>query len=129
MTFTHDFFALALCAMAAGCATPSPPKEFPPGAQQIPAQALKDRLSGRSYTARLSNRTGWHMAYGADGSFRMRTSDGNSDQGRWRTEDSRMCVAFEGPFPSGCSEMRADDKLLYLQRRGTGEVVALEPAP
>jgi hypothetical protein len=119
------------CAIAAGCATtPSDvPKNFPPDAQPVGAEALKERLSGRSFTARQANGFGWEIRYAADGRFSMWTNNGNSDRGRWRTEDSRVCLAFEGSFPSGCSVMRASPSRLYLKRGSTGEVMALEAKP
>jgi len=117
--------ALALTA----CATSPLPQSFPAEAQSIQAPALKDRVSGRTYTGRMTSGVGWEMKYAADGRFNMRTSNGETDQGRWRTEDNRLCVDFEGKFPSGCSEVRTDAKRLYLKRASTGEVVALEAAP
>ncbi|MCV0437821.1 MAG: hypothetical protein K5880_04280 [Hydrogenophaga sp.] len=119
-----------LCAIAAGCATPGPgvPKEFPPDAQPANAQVLKERLSGRGFVARQANGTGWDMNYAADGRFAMRLSNGQTDQGRWRAEDNRVCIEFEGRFPSGCSEMRVSPSRLYLKRGSTGEVVAFDAA-
>ncbi len=128
--FTHLVMS-SCCAIAAGCATPQPevPKEFPPAAQPIGAQALKERLSGRSFTARQANGFGWEIRYAADGRFTMWTNSGHSDRGRWRTEDNRACLEFEGSFPSGCSAMRASPDRLYLKRGSTGEVMALDAKP
>lgn len=118
----------ACCALASACATPSPdfPKEFPPDARALGAQALKEQLSGRAFTVRQANGIGWEMNYAADSRFTIRLSTGAQGQGRWRTEDGRVCVEMEGRFPSGCSEMRAGSRQLYLKRGSTGEVVALE---
>lgn len=129
-TFTH-FVVVGCCAIAAGCAAPGSgvSRDFPPDAQPIAAQALKERLSGRSFTASQANGIGWDMNYGVDGRFTMQTSNGHSDQGRWRTEDNKLCIAFEGQFPSGCSEMRASPNRLHLKRASNGEVVALDVKP
>lgn len=113
--------ALILCA----CATAS----FPPEAQPISAKALQERLSGKHFTARMANGLDWQIRYEADGLMNMVVSNGTADKGRWRTEDNRLCVDFEGKFPSGCSEMRADAGRLYLQRSSTGEIVVLTPRP
>jgi hypothetical protein len=129
MTANPSFVALAVCAIAAGCATTSPPQDFPAEAKVIKAPALTDRLSGRAYTAHPSNGKVWKMNFGTDGRFNITTGEGQSDKGRWRVEDSRLCVEYEGQFPSGCSEMRAGDKMLYLKRSSTGEVVAFEATP
>lgn len=118
------------CAAVLGCASPGIPlpKDFPAAATAVTAQSLKDKVSGRTYSARLANGIEWEMKYSPDGRFHMRTSNGEADQGRWRTEDNRLCVDFEGKFPSGCSEVRADVQRLYLKRGSTGEVVSLGDA-
>lgn len=129
---TLNFVVLSsLCAIAAGCAAPGPaiPKEFPLDARPVGAQALKERLSGRGFIARQANGMGWDMNYAADGHFAMRLSNGQTDQGRWRAEDNRVCIEFEGRFPSGCSEMRLSATRLYLKRGLTGEVVAFDTKP
>lgn len=118
------FIAICACTVLLGaCAS------FPPEAQPIPAKALQERLAGKTYTARVANGVGWEMRYEANGRMQMKVSNGTSDGGRWRTEDNRLCIEFEGQFPSGCSEVRADGKQLYLKRASNGEVVALTPKP
>ncbi len=109
----------------AGCATPT----FAPEAQPVTAKALQERLAGKTYTARIANGIGWEMRYEPQGLMHMTVSNGTADRGRWRTEDNRLCVDFEGKFPSGCSEVRADASWLYLQRGSTGEIVVLTPKP
>ncbi len=116
----------AVCVLTA-CATAPP--GFPPVAQPITAKALHERLVGKNYLGQTAKGQGWDIHYAADGRLQMRVSSGESDQGRWRTEDNRLCVDFEGKFPSGCSEMRADTGRLYLQRVSTGEIVVLTPKP
>ena len=109
------------------CAAPS--ASFSPEAQPISAQALQQRLAGKTYTARTAKGQGWEMRYGSDGRMSMSVSDGSSDKGRWRTEDNRLCVDFEGKFPSGCSEIRVGSTTrLYLKRASIGEVVVLDTA-
>lgn len=100
-----------------------PPTEFPPEAQPILAQALKDRLHGRVFKARLHDRSGWRLQFKGDFVF-VNISSGASDTGRWRTEDGRLCVDYQR-FPSGCSDIRASDSMIFLQRASTREVVAL----
>jgi hypothetical protein len=119
---------LAACAGAlVGCATVS--SSFPSDAAPVQADALKVRLSGQAFSGRLANGSEWDMRYAADGSMNMRTTNG-ADKGRWRTENNRLCVDFEGMFPSGCSEVRVGDaKRLYLKRSTTGEVVTLTAKP
>lgn len=104
------------------------PTAFPPEAQAITANALQERLSGKAFQAQLAGGMQWAIQYGADGRMSMRAGKG-ADKGRWRTEDNKVCVDFEGSFPSGCSEMRADPRRLYLQRASTREVVILTPRP
>lgn len=104
------------------------PSAFPPEAQAVKAKVLHERLSGKTYRAQLAGGMQWEMQYGADGYMSMSAGKA-TDKGRWRTEDNRLCVDFEGSFPSGCSEMRADSVRLYLKRLSTGEVVVLTPKP
>lgn len=131
MNLIKPLFLSTACGIAVGCAAPgaSVPKDFPSDAKLIAAQALKDRLSGRGFTARQANGVGWDMTYDPDGRFTMRTSNGLMDQGRWRAEDNRVCIEFEGRFPSGCSEMRVSPNRLHLKRASNGEVVALDAKP
>jgi len=110
-----------------GCATPG--AGFPSDAQPIAAQALHERLASRAFTARVAGGATWEIRYEANGRMQMTVSNGMADAGRWRTEDNRLCVDFDGKFPSGCSEVRADAKQLYLKRASNGEIVALTPKP
>lgn len=129
MSNTLNINWLLLCCLLGmgACATTAP--AFPPAAQPISAKALQERLAGRTYTARTANGMGWEMRYGSDGRMSMSVSNGESDRGHWRTEDGRLCVDFEGKFPTGCSEMRADAARLYLKRGQNGEIVVLTPKP
>lgn len=122
-TFHTCVIGAALLIGLAGCAS------FPSGSEGITAQALQSRLAGKTYTGRSANGIGWEMRYETDGRVQMRLSNGTADKGRWRTEDNRLCIDFEGPFPSGCSDMRADAQRLYLKRGSTGEIVVLTPRP
>lgn len=125
---TNKSIACAGALVLLGACT-SIPHTFAPEAQPIAAKSLQDRLAGKTYTARVANGIGWEMRYEASGRMQMTVSNGTADGGRWRTEDSRLCIDFEGSFPSGCSEVRADAKQLYLKRASTGEVVVLTPKP
>jgi hypothetical protein len=128
--FTHVVIS-GCCAIAAGCAGPQPnvSREFPPDATPIGAQALKDRLSGRSFTVRLAGGGAADLNYGADGRYSIRLSSGESDQGSWRTEESRVCVTYKGHFPSGCAQVHATADRLYSKRANTGEVLLMIPRP
>ena len=85
------------------CAAPG--DGFAPEAQPKLAKALQETLAGKTYTARLASGIGWEMRYEANGRMQMTVSNGTADGGRWHTEDNRLCVDFEGKFPSGCSEV------------------------
>lgn len=117
---------IAAAVLATACASSGLPTAFPAEAQPIKADTLKERLNGRTYTGRLANGVGWEMTYAADGRFNMRTGNGDTDWGRWRTEDNRLCVDFEGKVRSGCSDVRANEKSIFLKRNSTGDVVSLK---
>jgi len=125
---TNKSIACANALVLLGACT-SIPHTFAPEAQPITANALQERLAGKTYTATAASGIGWEMRYEASGRMQMTLSNGAADGGRWRTEDSRLCTVFEGNFPSGCSEVRAGAKQLYLKRASTGEVVVLTPKP
>lgn len=117
---------IASCAMLlVACAS------YPPEAQPIAAKALQERLAGKAFVGSTRNGMGWEMRYGTDDRMSMDVSGSyaGSDKGRWRTEDSRLCIDYEGAFPSGCSEIRADAKHLYLKRERNGEIVKLTTKP
>ncbi len=108
--------------------------DSPPARAALPARRTsRPKSRKRAWlarpTARMANGVGWLMRYEIDGRINMEVSNGTADKGRWRAEDNRLCVDFEGKFPSGCSEMRADASRLYLKRGSTGEAVALTPKP
>lgn len=121
---------VAMLQMAYGQDAPAPsqlPTDYPPEAQVITAQALKDRLANHVFKARLFDRSGWRLQFKGDYIY-LNLSSGASDSGRWRTEDSRLCVDYQR-FPSGCSDIRATDSAIFLKRGSTGEVVALVIEP
>jgi len=125
---TNKSIACAGALVLLGACTTTP-VTFAPEAQPITAKALQERLAGKTYTARAANGIGWEMRYEASGRMQMTLSNGAADGGRWRTEDSRLCTVFDGNFPSGCSEVRADAERLHLKRASNGEVVILTPQP
>lgn len=117
------------CAAAVHAQNPAPgtfPTAFPPDAQTPEAGVLAERLRGQVFTARLANGTGWRMEYQSSGYMFADISNGARDNGKWRTEDGRVCVDYVGRFPSGCAELRLSGDTLYLKSRTTGEVVMLE---
>ena len=117
--------ALSSAASFAQAQTSNLLTEFPAGAQPVAAQALKDRLSDHVFKARLQDGSGWRLQFKGNYLF-LNLSSGASDTGTWRTEDNKLCVEYQR-FPSGCSEMRASEKEVFLKRSASGEVVRLEP--
>ena len=123
MNRSNLIVAIGCVALLAGCAS------YPPDAHPIDAKALHERLAGKTYTARTATGMGWEMRYGPDGRLNMELSNGDADKGRWRAEEGRLCIDFEGKFPSGCSEVRADAKQLYFKRGSNNEIVVLTVKP
>ena len=120
--------AAALCCLAAHGQQPAPaavPMVYPEEAQPLTASQLDERLRGHVFTATLADGTGWRIDYKASGYAFANISNGASDSGKWRTEDSKMCIDYRGRFPAGCSEIRASAQALYLKRDSTGEIVTL----
>lgn len=119
----HHCIVCGVAVLLTACAT------YPPEALPISAKDLQSRLAGKTYTARTATGMGWEMRYGPDGRLNMELSNGDADKGRWRAEEGRLCIDFEGKFPSGCSEVRADAKQLYFKRGSNNEIVVLTVKP
>ena len=82
------------------------PRDYPPDAQPVSAQALNELVRGQVWLARLANGSTWRMDFNSNGYVFLDVSTGGRDTARWRTEDSRICLDFRGNFPSGCAEYR-----------------------
>ena len=123
--------AAALCGVAAQAQQVDPATEvarieFPSDAENLSAAALDERLRGNKFTTSLPNGISWRMDYKASGYVFVDVSNGARDNGKWRTEDGKVCAEYRERFPSGCSEMRGGPEgTLYLKRNSTGEIVKL----
>ena len=104
------------------------PTDFPAGAVPFEADALKQRLTGKTFRSR-----------GADGrEFQVQYQDQYAyvdvylpagtmqDSGPWRVEGSSACVQWQ-KVKSGCSEFRLVGDVLYTKRASNGEVVVMTP--
>lgn len=126
----RQFSFIAVLCCAAAHAQPQPsgtfPTAFPPDAKAPEASALAERLRGQVFTAKLTNGTGLRLEYQSSGYAFADISNGARDNGKWRTEDGRVCVEYVGRFPSGCAEVRVSGDTLYYKSYVTGEVVVIE---
>jgi hypothetical protein len=85
---------------------------------------LTDQLSDKVWRAPFAN--GSSARYEFRGPYLyVDFSTGGRDNGRWRTEDGRLCVDFRGSFPSGCAEVRLHEGKPVFRRAVTGELVTL----
>lgn len=81
------------------------PQEFPPNAASISADQLKERLTDRVFTARMTDGKDWRWEWKSSGYIFLNISGGYSDSGKWRTEDGKVCVEMNKSGAS-CSDMR-----------------------
>ncbi|MDH4062535.1 MAG: hypothetical protein OEU94_17135 [Aquincola sp.] len=102
------------------------PQEFPPNAASISADQLKERLTDRVFTARMTDGKDWRWEWKSSGYIFLNISGGYSDSGKWRTEDGKVCVEMNKSGAS-CSDMRMVGDVLYLKRASNGEVIGLQP--
>lgn len=116
-------FALLSWALAHAQTTPLP-TEFPPDAAPIGADALRERLSGKVFRARIANGDAWRMQYMANGYFFINTDRGFADDGKWRVEDSRFCTELK-KVAASCAEARIKGGAIYFKRASNGEVVEM----
>jgi hypothetical protein len=125
MTVKALTMVLAALAAQASAQAPSVPTEFPQDAEPVPAEALKSRLAGRIFSAKLADGTGWRLEYTDGGYFYVDTTKGFRGTGTWRVEGSQLCTELK-TASSGCSEARRHGERLFI-KRASGEVIELVP--
>lgn len=104
---------------------PNFPTEFPPGAAELSADDLKTRLAGKVFRVTRADGNHWRLQFNTLGYYFVNTTSGFADDGRWRTDGSKLCnEARRGT--SGCSDVRLVGDQLYLKRAVNGEVVRYE---
>ena len=119
----RTFLALML-APAAALAQSSYPTDFPSGAEPLTQEALKHRLTGKTFVAKPT--VGDEVRTEYQDTFAYINVGGTSDSGKWRIEGSSICVEWRKIRPS-CSEMRLAGDVLFVKRANNGEVMALVP--
>ena len=100
------------------------PTDFPPDSSAISADALRERMAGKVFRVKPADGTTWRLEYKESGYAFLDTSRGAKDTGKWSTQDSKLCHEWQR-VPSGCSDARMKDSVIYLKRSTNGEVVAL----
>jgi hypothetical protein len=98
------------------------PTDFPQGAQPLTADALRQRIVGKTFVAKSATSPDVRTQY--QEKFVYINVGASSDSGTWRTENSTICVEWKR-FTSGCSEVRAVGDLLYVKRSNNGEVMPM----
>ena len=119
----RPLFATALVPLAV-LAQGSFPTEFPVGSAPFEATALKEFLTGKTFSAKPVVGSEFRIQY--KDSYAFFNSGTTSDSGRWRTEGSSVCNEWK-TFRASCSEMRISGQVLYVKRASNGEVVRLLP--
>ena len=113
---------LAVPAIAA--AQTSFPTEWPGGAELMSAEALQQRLVGKTFVAK--SLTGPDVRTEYRDTFAYINVGSMSNSGRWRTEGSTVCNEWRNLRPA-CSEFRAVWDVLYVKRANNGEIMKLVP--
>jgi hypothetical protein len=97
---------------------------FPPEAQPVAPEVLREKLLGKSFVAKASNGAEMRLQYKSD--FVYLNAGPTNDSGRWRTEGSRLCIEWNRIPNSGCSEARMLGDAIYITRVSNGEVMRLD---
>ena len=118
------FASLFLCCAATLSAQTVIPTEFPDDVAPLSADALRDRLAGKVFGAKMADGGNWRYEFKSNGYFYLDASGGYRDTGKWRTEDGKVCTEMQKTGAS-CSEVRAKGDVLHLKRASNGEVVGL----
>ena len=123
----RSFVALVLFTLASTVARAQAavPTEFPANATPVSTEQLKARLTDRVYSAKMTDGATWRYEWKGSGYIFLDTDRGYRDSGKWRVEDSRVCVEMQRSGGS-CSDMRQVGDVLYLKRTSNGEVVPLQ---
>lgn len=112
--------SILLCAAAASAQV----TDFPADAKPMEPEALKERLTGKTFHVAPASGAPWRLQFLGTGYYFVNA--GNfSDKGTWRVEASRLCTA-PSTRPAACNEMRLAGDALHL-KRDSGEVVKFEP--
>jgi hypothetical protein len=118
-----SFFMLAVSALAQPAALNT---EFPPDAEMLEGDALRQRMAGKSFKTLAADGQEMRLQYKSDGFAFVDTSRGFRDTGKWRVEGKNVCVDWNRA-PSGCSEARAKGEFVHIRRVSTPEVLTLKP--
>jgi hypothetical protein len=115
---------LGLMPSLSGAQSAAPVPAFPPDAQPVAPEVLKERLTGKSFFYRTASGGEVRLQFKSD--FVYVNAGPTNDSGRWRAEGSQMCIEWNRIPNSGCSEARMLGNTVYLTRVATAEVIQLE---
>ena len=107
-----------------GAQSAAPLPTFPPDAQPVAPEVLKERLTGKSFSYRTASGAEVRLQYKSD--FVYVNAGPTNDSGRWRIEGSQLCIEWNRIPNSGCSEARMLGNTVYITRVANGEVIRLE---
>ena len=117
------YFLLFVPGLAFAQAAPTP--GFTAEAKPLEQASLLQRISGKAFTYKNLAGTTVRVEYKENGYVFVNVGAAK-DNGKWRIEDSSVCVEFSR-FPSGCSEFRSVGETLQVMLKSNGEVVNLNP--
>jgi hypothetical protein len=100
------------------------PTDWPSGAQPLTAEALRQRLVGKTFVGKSATSPELRIEYHE--TYAYLNTAGISDSGKWKTEGSTVCNEWR-TLRHACSEFRAVGEVLYVKRANNGEVMALVP--
>jgi hypothetical protein len=99
--------------------------EFPADLPKLSADALKQKVSGKTFAVKLANGTSWKLEYKSNGYYFVNTSTGFNGSGAWQVTEGQLCGQPRGE-PMTCNDVRERADGLVLKRQ-SGEVIVLVP--
>lgn len=117
------FLFLALPSVALAQATPLP--GFAAEAKPLEAEALRTRVNGKAFSYKTAAGGTVRVEY-KDNGYAFVNVGSSNDSGKWRVEESAVCVEWSR-FQPGCSEFRSLGETLQVKLRSNGEIVVLSP--
>jgi len=89
------------------------------------ANEIKTILAGNVFNVNIADGTSWRLQFNKNGYYYINTSTGYPDDGKWRTEDGKLCVEPRRTA-AACNEARVSQGLLVIKRL-SGEIVVYRP--
>ena len=107
---------VSICMITQAQAQSPLPQDPPQGAEPIAGEALRMRVSGKTFKYSVSDSpVTSRIQYNANGYVFLNVSTGLNDSAAWRIEGGQLCADWK-KIPPSCNDMRVKGDLLFAKR-------------